>query len=153
MNLPLISFFKCHTDRWNQSLTCQYYHQYHGCWWPDDIRNQGMSRQGTVLVPMKYFLAHIARVHIDFNPSPPSAAYMRRWTGSALVQVMACRLFGAKPLLEPMLAYCQLDSWEQILVKFKSEFYHFHSRKYIWMCRLPKCGPLCPGGDELSFLY
>ena len=27
---------------------------------------------------------------------------------SALVQVMACRLFGAKPLPEPMLAYCQL---------------------------------------------
>ena len=28
---------------------------------------------------------------------------MRQWTGSALVQVMACRLFGAKPLPEPML--------------------------------------------------
>ena len=27
---------------------------------------------------------------------------------------MACRLFGAKPLPEPMLAYCWLDSWEQI---------------------------------------
>ena len=35
--------------------------------------------------------------------SPPSTAYMRRWTGSALVQVMACRLVGAKPLSEPML--------------------------------------------------
>ena len=30
---------------------------------------------------------------------------------------MACRLFGTKPLPEPMLAYCQLDSWEHILVK------------------------------------
>ena len=29
---------------------------------------------------------------------------------------MACRLFGAEPLPEPMLAYCQLDSWEQIPV-------------------------------------
>ena len=28
----------------------------------------------------------------DINSSPPSAAYMRRWTGSALAQVMACRL-------------------------------------------------------------
>ena len=44
-----------------------------------------------------------------FNSSPPSAAYMRQWTGSALVQVMACRLFGAKPLPEPMLTYRQLD--------------------------------------------
>ena len=37
---------------------------------------------------------------------------------------MACRLFGAKPLPEPMLAYCHLDSWEQISVKFESEFNH-----------------------------
>ena len=28
--------------------------------------------------------------------------------GSSLVQVMACHLSGAKPLLEPMLIYCQL---------------------------------------------
>ena len=31
------------------------------------------------------------------NPSPPSATYMRRWIAAALVQIMACRLFGAKP--------------------------------------------------------
>ena len=29
------------------------------------------------------------------NTSTPSAANMRRWTGSALIQVMACRLYGA----------------------------------------------------------
>ena len=44
---------------------------------------------------------------------PPSAAYMRQWIGSALVQIMACRLFGAKPLSKPMLGYCQLDHLEQ----------------------------------------
>ena len=37
---------------------------------------------------------------------------MRQWIGSALDQVMACRLFGAKTLPEPVLAYCQLDPWE-----------------------------------------
>ena len=58
------------------------------------------------------FMQH--SVHI--NSSFPSAAYMHQWTRSALVQVMACRLFGAKPLLEPMLAYCKLHSWEQISV-------------------------------------
>ena len=63
------------------------------------------------------------------NSSPPSAAYMHQWTGSALVQEMACRLFGAKPLPEPMLACCQLDSWEQISVKFESEFYHLYKKK------------------------
>ena len=44
----------------------------------------------------------------DVNSSPPSAAYMRQRIGLALVQIMACRLFGAKPLPEPMLAYCHL---------------------------------------------
>ena len=32
---------------------------------------------------------------IWFNSAPPSAAYMRQWTVLALVQVMACHLFGA----------------------------------------------------------
>ena len=39
---------------------------------------------------------------------------------------MACRLLGAKPLPELMLAYWQLDSWEQISVNFESELYHFN---------------------------
>ena len=82
--------------------------------------------------------------------SPPSAACMRLWTGSALVPVMACRLFGAKPLPAPMLVYCQLDSWEQISVNFESKFYNFHPGKCIWNCRLPKWRPFCPGGDELK---
>ena len=53
--------------------------------------------------------------HIIIKPQwvnsspPPSAAYMRLGIGSALVQIMACRLFGAKPLSKPMLGYCQLD--------------------------------------------
>ena len=33
---------------------------------------------------------------MQFNLSPPSAADMRQWIGSALVQIMAFRLFGAK---------------------------------------------------------
>ena len=45
----------------------------------------------------------------------PSAAYMRQYTGSALVQIMACRLFDVKPLSEPTLFYCQLGPWEQNL--------------------------------------
>ena len=81
------------------------------------------------------------------NSSPLSAAYMHWSTWSPLVQVMACRLFGTKPLPEPMLTYSQLDSWEYISVKFESQFYHFHSRKCIWKCRLPKWWPFCPGGD------
>ena len=47
---------------------------------------------------------------------------------SALVQVMAYRLFG-----EPMLPYCQLDFWEQISAKFESEFYHFDIFKSVFL--------------------
>ena len=38
------------------------------------------------------------------NSSPRDAAYMCQWTGSALVQVMACRLSGAIRLLAVALA-------------------------------------------------
>ena len=34
---------------------------------------------------------------------------------------MAWRRTGAKPLPEPILAYCQLDSWEQISMTFESQ--------------------------------
>ena len=34
-----------------------------------------------------------------------------------LVQIMACRLAGSKPLSEPMMEYCQLDPKEQTSVK------------------------------------
>ena len=83
------------------------------------------------------------------DSSLPSAAYIRQWTGPALVLIMACRLFGAKPLPEPMLLCCQLDSWDQISVKFEFEFCHFHSRTCILNCRLPKWRPFCPVGFEV----
>ena len=41
--------------------------------------------------------------------SPPSDAYMRLWIGSALVQIMAWRLFGTKPLSQPILVSYKLD--------------------------------------------
>ena len=37
-------------------------------------------------------------IYCSFNSSPPSATYMCRWIGSALVQIMACRIFGTRPL-------------------------------------------------------
>ena len=83
--------------------------------------------------------------NVCINSFPPSATHVRQWTGPALVQVLACRLFGAKPLPEPMPVYCRLNSWEQISVKFEWELYHFHSRKCIWNCPLPKRRPFCPG--------
>ena len=35
---------------------------------------------------------------------------MRHWPGSSLAKLMACRLLGTRPLPEPILIHCQLDS-------------------------------------------
>ena len=45
----------------------------------------------------------------ELTHPPSSAAYMHQGIRSALVKVMACHLFGTKPLSKPMLGYCQLD--------------------------------------------
>ena len=59
------------------------------------------------------------------NSSPPSAAYMCQSTRTAIIQVVACHLFGTKPLPEPMLTNCQLDPKEQTSVEFKSKYMIF----------------------------
>ena len=41
---------------------------------------------------------------------PHICTYMWQWIGWALVQIMACRLSGAKPLSKPMMGYRQLDA-------------------------------------------
>ena len=53
------------------------------------------------------------------NSLRPSDAYMRQYTKLSLVQIMVCRLFGAKPLSEPMPSYCSLDPWEQIFSEIR----------------------------------
>ena len=55
-----------------------------------------------IFIQIKYQLGCI-------NSFPHSATYMCQWI--ALVQIMACCLFGAEPLSEPMLAYYQLDPY------------------------------------------
>ena len=66
--------------------------------------------------------------------------YMCLWTGSSLIHVMACHLFGTKPLPEPMMAYRQLDLWEQYSVNFLSKLNYFHWQNCIWKCRLQRRG-------------
>ena len=50
-----------------------------------------------------------------FDILRPGYAYMCYWTGPSLVQVMACRLFGTKPLHEPYVALLSgvLDLWDR----------------------------------------
>ena len=54
-----------------------------------------------ILLSIKFHL----RRH-EINSSPHSAAYMRQWIGSALVQIMACR---QAIILTNAGLYCQLD--------------------------------------------
>ena len=79
------------------------------------------------------FLFDSDAVYSVVNSPLPNTLCMRQTTGSSLAQVMACRLFGGKALLEPMLVYCQLDSCEQVSVKFKFEFYHFNKKMDLKM--------------------
>ena len=66
----------------------------------------------------------------------PGDPIWRRWTRSIFVQAMACRHFGANPLLYPILNYCQLDHQEHTSVKFQSIWLNKLSRNCIFKCRL-----------------
>ena len=66
------------------------------------------------------------------------------WTRPALVQLMACRLFGTKPSLKLMLIYC--ISWaprnKRLWYLIPNTKFSF-SVKFIWNCCLKKCEPFC----------
>ena len=101
-------------------VTWKYFSLFFNYWWL--IVPQKLSLK-LLLAPVIKFVAHKIRNAdncanhfikwciydmisiLDANSLRLSDAYMRRWTGSSLVQIMACRLFGAKPLSEPMLEY------------------------------------------------
>ena len=85
---------------------------------------------------------------IDVNSSLPSATYIRQWTGLALVQIMACRLNGAKPLFEPVLTYCLLDPKEHISMKLKY-FIQKHALQHV-VCEM---AAILSRGDEIKDHY
>ena len=79
----------------------------------------------------------------------PNVAYMRQYNIPTLLRIMACSLFDAEPLSEPMLPYCALDLKKHMSVRFYLRFWSFHSEKCTWKCRLPEWRPCCPGGNKL----
>ena len=72
-----------------------------------------------VCVPLGQYDSMLGQIQYEFqhslawaklvNSSHLSATYMWQWSGSVLLQVMTCRLFGTKPLPEPMLTHCHFD--------------------------------------------
>ena len=100
-----------------------------------------LNKSGKLTVFQNIFF----QINCMVTSSCPSDAYMCQWIGSVLVQIMACQLFGAKPLSKPMLSYCQLDPKEQTSVKFQSKYKNFHSWKCIWKYRIWNGGHLVQG--------
>ena len=70
---------------------------------------------------------------------------MRQWTGSSLVQIMACCLCSAKPYPVPKLTYCQLDPQEQTIVNFKLDCRYLDSVKCSFKMSYAKWQSYCPG--------
>ena len=84
------------------------------------------------------------------SSSPLSAAYMRQWIGSALVQIMACCLFGAKPLSKPICWV--IVNWtpgDKLQCNFDKKIQNFAFTKMHLKMSSAKWWPFCPGGDEL----
>ena len=54
-----------------------------------------------------------------------------KYTKSPLIQIVACRLFVAKPFPEPLQAHNQLDSREEISIKIIIKIWRFSFKK-IW---------------------
>ena len=65
----------------------------------------------------------------DFDVSPPSAAYMRQWTRSALVREMACRLFGASYYLNQC---CFINNW---ILRNKFQW-NFNQNTYVFIHKM-----------------
>ena len=66
---------------------------------------------------------------------PPSAAYTRRWTGSRMVSMMACRLVGTKPLSKLMVFSCQSPSPEQTTINISNQIgCHWRNCSQVIVC-------------------
>ena len=84
-----------------------------------------------------------------FNSSPPSAPYMRQWIGSALVQIMTCRLFGAKPSFKPMLGLVNWTLRNKLKWNFNQNTVNVSFKKLHLKISSTKRRPFYPGGDGL----
>ena len=76
----------------------------------------------------KYLLSRVCTT-INVNSSPRSAAYVRRWIGSALLQIMVCRLFGTKPLSGQKFCYSQELSPGPLVYRNKLQWNFNQNRK------------------------
>ena len=112
------------------------------------IRNRNFFVIRTLLQDYYVLQGVIVELARNIYSTPSSAAYRRQWIGEALVQIMACRLFGAKPLSESILGYCRPlgTNINEILMNipnFSVTKMHLRMSCAIWR-------PFWEGGDELT---
>ena len=124
-------------------------------WFHMDFIWMSLQVHRRILNNVKWFLAltvdNLVSACFFVDSSPPSAPYMCQWVRSALVQIMALSLFGAKPLSRLMLGYGHLEPWKQTLqwnsnrnTKFSFTEMHFKTSA--------KRQPFCPGGNDFNIL-
>ena len=82
-------------------------------------------------------IASLVLWHLNISPS--------QWIGSALVQIMTCRLFGAKPLSKLTLIFVNLTVVKETLIKIQNASF----TKMLMKISYAKWRPFSPGGDEL----
>ena len=83
-----------------------------------------------------------------FNLLKPSDSYMRHLPRPSLVQIMACRLIGAKPLSETM-----LYAIGPLVTKFSQIVFKTQTFSFKWMhlkMLVEKCPPFCLNVLRLS---
>ena len=77
---------------------------------------------------LQYPLSRVCTT-ININSSPLSAAYVRRWIRSALLQIMVCRLIGTKPLSGQTFRYSQELSPGPLVYRTKHQWNFNQNRK------------------------
>ena len=133
--------------------------QYHGCWWPGDVRCYGITVHGIDLVIMEYSGCSTQRVKNEdqfwgtvsetflSNIACHVTTILTQWlheSWSTLVRTKSCLMFSAKPLPQTILRNCPLG-----LQEFESTFNLFlHWRIYVCKDHLKNGGffgqaPMC----------
>ena len=98
-------------------------------WWSKELCYLGWCDKGSSMADSRLAPSHPAterccyKVMASLRGCGPSHVIWCRWIWWLLNQVLACHLFSAKPLPEPVLAYCQLNptgvsEWLSLMVFF-----------------------------------
>ena len=96
-----------------------------------------MTTSGATMTTKLATWQHLLFSVLLFNVLRSKDAHVRRRTRSSLIEVMACRLFGAKPLSRPILDNCQWDPKEHISIKSYLKIKRVHRKAFEnVLCRL-----------------